>query len=145
VNRKRVLVDTGPLVALLRKSDSYHGRCVSEFAKLPEGLPTSWPVITEAVYLLRNEPRGVRTLLELLTARVLIPIELGDEFAPWATLFFTRYADREPQLADASLVFLAEREGIDTVLTLDRRDFTVYRVRGSRRLKLLPDTVRADS
>ncbi len=48
-----------------------------------------------------------------------------------------KYEDRKAQLADMCLLHLAEREGIDTVFTLDRRDLLVYRVKGNRRLKLL--------
>jgi len=42
------------------------------------------------------------------------------------------------QVADGALVYLAEREGIDTVFTLDRRDFSVYRLRNGRGLRILP-------
>lgn len=52
----------------------------------------------------------------------------------------SRYRKLGPQLADAALVHLAEREGLDTVFTLDRRDFSVYRLSGNRSLHLLPDS-----
>jgi predicted nucleic acid-binding protein len=50
-----------------------------------------------------------------------------------------RYATLGAQLADAALVFIAEREGIETVFTLDRRDFTVYRTSDGRALTLVPE------
>ena len=52
--------------------------------------------------------------------------------------FLRKYRSLHPQIADASLVYLAEREGLDAVFTLDRRDFLVYRLSGNRRLNLLP-------
>jgi predicted nucleic acid-binding protein len=50
-----------------------------------------------------------------------------------------RYENIRPQLADAALVYLADREGIDTILTLDRRDFSVYRSARKRAFRILPD------
>ena len=51
-----------------------------------------------------------------------------------------KYADLHPQLADVSLLYLAEREGISTIFTLDRRDFSVYRTKAGKPYKLLPPT-----
>jgi len=48
------------------------------------------------------------------------------------------YADIRPQLADAALVYLAKRERIDTIFTLDRRDFGVYRAAGKRPFRIVP-------
>jgi uncharacterized protein len=50
-----------------------------------------------------------------------------------------KYHRLKPQVADAALVHLARREGIDTVFTLDRRDFQVYRSGGKKAFRLLPD------
>ena len=47
--------------------------------------------------------------------------------------------DIRPQLADAALVYLAEREGIDTIFTLDQRDFSVYRSGRRRPFRILPE------
>ena len=54
-------------------------------------------------------------------------LELGEDAPSRIAAFMNRYASIGAQLADASLVYLAERENIDTVFTLDRRDFSVYR------------------
>ena len=48
------------------------------------------------------------------------------------------YRDIRPQLADAALVYLAGREGIDTIFTLDRRDFGVYRSTHKRAFRIVP-------
>jgi predicted nucleic acid-binding protein len=48
------------------------------------------------------------------------------------------YQHIQPQLADAALVYLADREGIDTIFTLDRRDFFVYRSLGKRPFRIVP-------
>jgi hypothetical protein len=57
---------------------------------------------------------------------------------PWVEAFLKRYANLGAQLADACLVYLAARDGIDTVFTLDRRNFSVYRYGKNRRLKIIP-------
>jgi predicted nucleic acid-binding protein len=66
-------------------------------------------------------------------------VELDAQALSWAVGFMERYATLGAQLADATLMFLAERERIDTVFTLDRRDFTVYRTTDGRALALVPD------
>ncbi len=52
--------------------------------------------------------------------------------------FLKKYADLAPQLADASLMYVAELENADTLFSLDRRDFLVYRLSDNRSLQLLP-------
>ena len=136
-----VLLDTGPLVALLNRSDPDHSRCAQEFEGHQSGLPTSWPVLTEVFYLLRKQRGPVAELVSMLTSGLLVPLDLDAEFSSWLSSFLERFDDREPQLADASLVYLAEREVIDTVFTLDRRDFAVYRTSDNRALRVVPDAL----
>jgi hypothetical protein len=49
-----------------------------------------------------------------------------------------KYADRPMDLADAALVRVAERENVRRIFTVDRRDFTVYRLHGRIRLIVIP-------
>ena len=65
-------------------------------------------------------------------------VELDDGAVSWVAGFLVRYSSVGAQVADAALVYLAEREGIDTIFTLDRRDFSVYRTPRNRALRLLP-------
>jgi predicted nucleic acid-binding protein len=133
-----VLVDTGPLVALYRQRDQYHSAAVEQFGTLsPPGL-TCWPVVVEAAYLLRDEPDAVPSLLASFAAGLLrlLPIEQS-EFSQIARII-EKYGSLRPQLADASLVYLAQRENLDTIFTFDRRDFSVYRVSGNRVLTIVP-------
>jgi predicted nucleic acid-binding protein len=66
-------------------------------------------------------------------------VPMGDEAAAWIAGFLRKYSKLKPQLADASLVHLAERDDLDTVFTLDRRDFSTYRFGRNRRFRILPD------
>ncbi len=133
-----VLVDTGPLVAVFASRDAHHEVCVEQLHRLPPPLFICWPVITEAVWLLRRHPLAIQRLLGSFDAGLLRLLELDEGAIPWIATFLDRYRKLGPQVADAALVYLAEREGIDTVFTLDRRDFSVYRLAGNRSLRLLP-------
>ena len=65
---------------------------------------------------------------------------MDKEAMPWLESFLRRYRNIGAQLADAALVYLAEREGITKVFTLDRRDFSVYRYGKNRSLRIIPDS-----
>jgi len=138
---RRVLVDTGPLVAILSRGDEHHAACVKTLRQLPGPLFTCWPVITEAAWLLRSHSAAVQRLLRSCseTSRGFLKIlPLSSAEAGEIADVMTAYQDIQPQLADAALVYLARREGIDTIFTLDRRDFAVYRSAQRRPFRLLP-------
>jgi len=137
-NVRRVLVDTGPLVAILSRTDHHHEACVQALRTLPAPLFSCWPVITEAVWLLRAYPSAVQQLLRSIGNGFLqlLPLE-GAEAKPIADVM-KKYADLRPQVADAALVYLADREGIDTIFTLDQRDFSVYRSVRKKAFRILP-------
>ena len=130
MSEQLVLLDTGPIVALLHKGDSHHAACVEEAKRLKRRqLLTTWPVLTEAAWLLRTRPRAVGKLLAATAAGTFQLAALEASAASWIADFFERYSDREPQLADATLVYLAEQRDIETVFTVDRTGFSVYRTR----------------
>jgi predicted nucleic acid-binding protein len=135
---RRILVDTGPLVAMLRPDDAHFQTCVDEARSLPYPFLTSWPVITEAAWLLRTTADGTSKLLEQIERGLILPLDLDAHAAPWIRTFVEKYRDLGTQLADASLCYLAERERIDSIFTLDRRDFAVYRTRENRAFMLVP-------
>jgi len=139
VTDRRILLDTGPLVALLAESDSRHRLCVETFAKLPAPLLTCWPVLTEAAWLLRKQARPIDRLADAHAAGmfVLLPLD-GDSLTAIASIM-RRYEDADIQFADAALAHLAERENIRSVFTTDRRDFSIIRLKRNRTLKLLPE------
>jgi predicted nucleic acid-binding protein len=132
-----ILIDTGPLVALLRTNDVNHERSVRRAESISAPLLTCWPVLTEAAYLLRYDLRHVQALLRFVTEAHVEVVELPPKAANWATEFFERFSDHEPQLADAMLVYLAEQYDIVDIFTLDRRDFSIYRLADGRALNIL--------
>jgi uncharacterized protein len=136
---ERAIADTGPLVAIVRAREEAHERCVAALRQLEPPLLTCWPVLTEAAWLLRNEPGGVRALGNLIESRALTLVELNETTLHGIIAFQERYASIGAQMADAALMYIAEREDIGTVFTLDRRDFSVYRTTDGRALKIVPD------
>jgi predicted nucleic acid-binding protein len=134
-----VIVDAGPLVALLDQRDVHHAACVAALRALRESLVTTWPAFTDAMYLLGSSWRGQTALWSRVEtgALTLAPLDEGD--APRMRELMEKYRDLPMDLADASLVRIAEREDLTRIFTLDRRHFSVYRPGRRRRFSILPD------
>jgi predicted nucleic acid-binding protein len=130
-----ILVDTGPLVALFDPADVDHEGCVKRLAAIDEPLCTTIPVLTEAFHLLNPGSIGSQRLMDFIAGgglgvRYLDAVGLNRAFE-----LMVRYADHPMDLADASLVVLAETLKIREVFTLDRNDFSTYRIqRGHRQV-----------
>lgn len=133
-----ILVDAGPLVAIMSATDRHHERAVAALHDIREPLVTAWPVITESMYLLGRSWPDQDRLWDMLVTGIIGLLPLTPDDVPRMRALMDRYQDLPMNLADAALVRLAEREGISRVLTLDRRDFTVYRPAGLGAFTLLP-------
>jgi len=136
-----VLVDAGPLVAVLDESDGDHQRCVSVLKRLSDPMITTWPVVTEAMYLLgqtQNPLDSQEALLAMLDRQLVLVVELRREDLPRLRALIRKYRDLPMDLADATLVRVAEREVVRQVFTLDKRDFQVYRVGRRETLTIIP-------
>ena len=132
-----VLIDTGVLVALLDRGDDQHERCVTALKDLPASLLTSWPVVTEAMYLLGDVAAGQDALLTWIEASTPSVAELNLGDIPSIRAMMAKYRDVPMDFADASLVCLAQRLALEVVFTLDR-DFHTYRLAGRSRFKVIP-------
>jgi len=136
-----VLVDAGPLVAVLDESDGDHQRCVSVLKRLSDPMITTWPVVTEAMYLLgqtQNPLDSQEALLAMLDRQLVLVVELRREDLPRLRALIRKYRDLPMDLADATLVRVAEREAVRQVFTLDKRDFQVYRLGRRETLTIIP-------
>jgi predicted nucleic acid-binding protein len=134
-----ILVDAGPLVALVDASDEHHARCVGALRELREPMGTVWPAVTEALYLLLDVPEGQDAVLEMLGRGAVHLVPLVQEDVPRIQELMARYRDQPMDLADAALVRVAEREGLDRVFTVDRRDFEVYRIGRRKTFQIVPE------
>ncbi|MGH2396591.1 MAG: type II toxin-antitoxin system VapC family toxin [bacterium] len=134
---KQTLVDTGPLVALIDKGDADHLRCRDTARQLRGDLVTTWPVITEAMYLLEETPPGQDALLQKVEAGDLILADLSAGDLPGIRELMRKYRDQPMDLADASVVRVAQRDSIVDVFTLDKH-FRAYRTARGRSFAIKP-------
>jgi predicted nucleic acid-binding protein len=133
--RPRALIDTGAILALLDASDPWHHACTEALreAKLP--LATTAAVFAEVFHFV--SPGEVVAAWKSLRAGTIILAPILDADLADLERLMTKYADRPMDFADATLVRLAEREALTTILTVDR-DFEVYRIGGRKAFRVLP-------
>ena len=133
-----ILVDAGPLVALVDASDQHHRACVGALRTVREPVGTVWPAVSQAMDLLQGVPRGQQAIFEMLERKAVRMLSLDENDLPRMRELMVKYANRPMDLADAALVRVAEREGLSTVFTLDREDFAAYRLDGRKAIRVIP-------
>jgi hypothetical protein len=133
------LTDAGPLIALIDAGESDHDRCREALEKLELPLLTTWPAFTEAIYLLGQAAgwAGQDALWTMLRRGALTLAELDLDLALRSSDLMDRYRDHPMDLADATLVALAEVRDLRTIFTLDEH-FRVYRLANRRYLHVVP-------
>ena len=135
-----ILTDAGPLVALVDRGEPDHDACVACLPNLTGPMVTTWPAFTEAMYLLGEAGgwRAQETLWSILQqGDVEIAIQSFDDYERMRVLM-QKYRDLPMDLADASLVRLAEERRVRDIFTLDERDFRIYRIHGRQSFRLWP-------
>lgn len=136
-----IIVDTGPLVAMLVRTDDHHPWVVDRLRELSPPFLTCQPVLAEAAHLVRRLRHGLERFADLLASDLLrIAFDLDAERAAVGRLL-RKHADRPISLADACLVRLTELHDRATLLTTDT-DFAVYRKHGRRLIPLISPTTR---
>lgn len=133
------LTDAGPLVALIDADEPDHETCRSALNGLALPLVTTWPAFTEAMYLLSRagDARGREALWRLVSTGRLVLADLSEAAVERSARLMAKYADLPMDLADATLVALAEERGQRRMFTLDS-DFDVYRINGRGRFETVP-------
>ena len=133
---RRVLLDTGPLIAFIDQRDRNHAWVKSQFADILPPLLTCEAVLTEACYLARRASGGVPAALGLFERGVArLAFDLDEDFAQVSALV-QRYANVPMSLADACLVRMSELVSNCVILTLDG-DFRVYRRHRRQKIPLV--------
>ncbi len=130
------IVDTGPLIAFLDRSERHHRWVAARIEELDAPLLLCEPVLTAAMYLLMRYPNAQDTLLALLQNGALLIAFRVDEHVPALRKLQRKYRDTPMSLADACIVRMAELYDRHAVLTLDS-DFLVYRKNGKTALSLI--------
>jgi hypothetical protein len=130
------LVDTGFLVALFRHREHHNAAARAWLAGHRGALATTTPVMVEAAFFLDAAQK--RAMLEWVRRGAMRVVEWPVEAYVATAGIIGKYADRDIDLADAALVWLAGETGDCAILTVDVRDFSVYRLPGGKRFEILP-------
>ena len=126
MKNRKIIVDTGPLVAFLNKRDHFHDWAVNQFSILLPPFITCEAVLSEVCFLLRNFPNGQKNVLELVErGLLLLPFDLETEAKSLLKLL-DKYKDIPMSLADGCLVRLSEQLSDSVICTLDS-DFKIYK------------------
>ena len=134
--KRWVIVDTGPIVAFLSRSDRHHAWAVARLSEIAPPLLTCEAVLSEACFLLGKTRAGAGGVLALVQRSLISPsFRLEEEIAPISRLM-ERYANVPMSLADACLVRMSEQRSGTAVLTLDS-DFRTYRRHGRQAIPLI--------
>jgi len=128
-----LLVDTGFLVALGRKADPLHAEARTFFLREAVPLITVSPVVVETSFFL-NAAAKIQ-FLDLARSERLKTFELPIVAYGEIGAIIRKYADRDIDLADAALLWFANRTGVRHILTTDSADFGVYRLKNGKRFE----------
>ncbi len=134
-----MLTDAGPLIALIDAGEPDHDRCRETLERLELPLLTTWPAFTEAIYLLGQAAGwpGQDALWTMIRRGALTLADLDLELALHSADLMGRYRDHPMDLADATLVALADARDLRTIFTLDEH-FRAYRLATRRYLHVVP-------
>lgn len=134
-----ILTDAGPLVALIDADEPDHAACVEVLKAIYPPMITTWAAFTEAMYLLGESGawRAQSILWSWHEQGDLQLVELTENDLARARKLMEKYQDLPMDLADATLVAVAERLRLTKVFTLDS-DFRVYRLPGKKSFRLVP-------
>ena len=136
--RAKALIDTGAMLAYINEDDEWYEECLFAMRQLQLPLATTSACLTEFFHLLGDHRRKLERAWRLILSDVieLAPITAAD--LPEIERLMKQYADRPMDFADATLVHVANRESLTTILTVDHDDFETYRLKGRRKFRIVP-------
>ncbi len=133
---KKILLDSGPLIALFDASDKYHSDSVNFIKKNKFPLVTTIASVTETLHLLDfNRNAQIDFIDWVYRGAVEIQNIENNDFGRLKELT-EKYRDLPMDFADSCLVYLAEKLNLNTIATVDR-DFSIYRIKGRRKFKII--------
>lgn len=133
-----LLLDTGAFVALVSPDERQHAACVAVLESWEGAVITTEAVLTETLYLVGSRLDYQQVCLEFFLRGVFILMPSTETSLERVAQLLKKYRDLPMDFADATLVALGEQMETDLIFTLDRHDFSVYRLNGKRRFEILP-------
>ena len=123
-----VIMDTGPWVALVDRSESRHGECVEWLKQFEGEIFTSEAVLTEVLYLLNFSSKAQSAAFDFILTGAIVLVPSSIESLKMAKRLIGKYQDLPMDFADATLVSLEHDLSIDHIVTFDKKDFGIYRL-----------------
>lgn len=134
----QVLMDTGPWVALIDRSEGKHRECIEWLRQFLGEIFSTEAVLTEVLYLLSFSSSAQSAALEFVLSGAIILVPSGLESLKEAEKLMKKYKDLPMDYADATLVCLARDLKIRHVVTFDKKHFSIYRLPGGKSFVILP-------
>lgn len=132
------IIDTGAIIAIIDVDEFWHEPCLQALISLQLPLLTTEAVLTELFHLIAARNLRVDRAWKFARSGALSVRPLADSDLPALQSLMAQYKDRSMDFTDATLVHLAARESLSTVLTVDHKDFETYRIGGRKHFTILP-------
>jgi predicted nucleic acid-binding protein len=133
-----VMMDTGPWVALIDRSEERHKECVEWLNDFRGNILSSEAVLTEVLYLLNFSPRAQSAAIDFVLKGAIILVPSSVESLKGVKRLMQKYKDIPMDYADATLVSIAEDLSLTHVVTFDVKDFGIYRLFRKQPFVILP-------
>ena len=132
------LLDTGPWVALIDRSESRHAECVQWLKNFSGRLYSTEAVLTEVLYLLNFSISAQCAALDFVLESVVEIVPANTKSLQKTKNLLKKYADLPMDYADATIVCLATETRIQNVITFDRKDFAIYKLPKKQSFTIMP-------
>ena len=133
-----IIMDTGPWVALIDRSEERHKECVEWLKDFKGNILSSEAVLTEVLHLLNFSPRGQSAAIDFVLDGAIMLVPASLESLKRAKRLMEKYKDIPMDYADATLISIAEDLSITHVVTFDLKDFGIYRLSSKQPFVVLP-------
>ena len=132
------IIDTGPWVALIDRSESRHAECVQWLKDFSDRLYSTEAVLTEVLYLLNFSITAQYAALDFVLESVVEIVPASTKSLKKTKNLMKKYADLPMDFADATIVCLATETSMQNVVTFDRKDFSIYKLPKKQSFTIMP-------
>ena len=134
----QALLDTGPWAALIDKSETMHKKCFKWLQDFSGELYTTEAVLTEVIYLLNFSTTAQLSALDFVLKGAINLVPSTKYSLKRVRKLMDKYSDLPMDFADGTLVAFAEETGLLNICTLDKKDFSLYRLSKNRSFVIYP-------
>jgi uncharacterized protein len=132
------LIDTGAILAILDRKDRWHDACLQALRQMRLPLLTSEAVLAELFYMVGESRVEMEAAWKFVRSGAVVLGAIENAELAEIHALMSQYWDRPMDFADATLVYLAKRESLSVILTVDHADFATYRIERKRQFRMLP-------